>query len=146
MSWCGDSVLMNHTLPLPITLQVNELVEFENTIYEVSDSVTISANSFCCCYYYYLLLSNSHIFILLFVLSIQKRLAKEARAQEIQAKNASVGKKVKEPPASKTMKSRGEASFYKVTCKVWCTPHLEISKHTMLSYLHNMHCFDSLPL
>ncbi|CAB4281772.1 unnamed protein product [Prunus armeniaca] len=47
----------------------------------------------------------------------EKRLAKEARAQEIQAKNASVGKKVKEPPASKTMKSRGEASFYKVTCK-----------------------------
>lgn len=49
---------------------------------------------------------------------IQKRLAKEARAQEIQAKNAALGKKVKEPAAPKTFKGRGEASFYRVTCKV----------------------------
>lgn len=49
---------------------------------------------------------------------MQKRLAKEARAQETQAKNATLGKKVKEPPVSKGMKGRGEASFYKVTCKV----------------------------
>ncbi|XP_062170901.1 DNA topoisomerase 6 subunit B [Alnus glutinosa] len=47
----------------------------------------------------------------------EKRLAKQARAQETQAKNASLGKKVKEPPVSKGMKGRGEASFYKVTCK-----------------------------
>ncbi|KAG7948009.1 hypothetical protein I3843_14G124200 [Carya illinoinensis] len=47
----------------------------------------------------------------------EKRLAKEARAQETQAKNATLGKKVKEPPVSKGMKGRGEASFYKVTCK-----------------------------
>lgn len=47
----------------------------------------------------------------------EKRLAKQARVQEIQAKNASLGKKVKEPPVSKGMKGRGEASFYKVTCK-----------------------------
>lgn len=49
---------------------------------------------------------------------MQKRLAKEARAQELQAKNAAVGKKVKETPASKGTKGRGEASFYRVTCKV----------------------------
>ncbi|XP_048228903.1 DNA topoisomerase 6 subunit B isoform X2 [Ricinus communis] len=47
----------------------------------------------------------------------EKRLAKEARAQEIQAKNAALGRKVKEQPAAKGMKGRGEASFYKVTCK-----------------------------
>ncbi|KAM1039466.1 hypothetical protein TB2_028412 [Malus domestica] len=47
----------------------------------------------------------------------EKRLAKEARAQELQAKNASSGKMVKEPPAAKTIKGRGEASFYRVTCK-----------------------------
>uniref|UniRef100_A0A2N9HG37 DNA topoisomerase 6 subunit B n=1 Tax=Fagus sylvatica TaxID=28930 RepID=A0A2N9HG37_FAGSY len=47
----------------------------------------------------------------------EKRLAKEARAQEIQAKNALLGKKVKETPASKGMKGRGDASFYRVTCK-----------------------------
>lgn len=52
---------------------------------------------------------------------MQKRLAKEVRAQEIQAKNAAVGKKVKEPSTAKGMKGRGEASFYKVTCKVWFT-------------------------
>lgn len=47
----------------------------------------------------------------------EKRLAKEARAQEIQAKNALLGKKVKETPASKGMKGRGDASFYRVICK-----------------------------
>ncbi|KAK8515634.1 hypothetical protein V6N13_139394 [Hibiscus sabdariffa] len=47
----------------------------------------------------------------------EKRLAKEARAQEIQAKNAALGKKVKEPAVSKGAKGRGEASFYRVTCK-----------------------------
>lgn len=50
---------------------------------------------------------------------MQKRLAKEARAQEIQAKNIALGKKVKDLPTSKSMKGRGEASFYRVTCKVW---------------------------
>ncbi|KAI5413549.1 DNA topoisomerase 6 subunit B, variant 2 [Lathyrus oleraceus] len=47
----------------------------------------------------------------------EKRLAKEARAQELQAKHASLGKKVKDTPASKGIKGRGEASFYRVTCK-----------------------------
>ncbi|MFQ6667939.1 hypothetical protein Gotur_033787, partial [Gossypium turneri] len=47
----------------------------------------------------------------------EKRLAKEARAQEIQAKNAAVGKKVKEHAVSKSSKGRGEASFYRVTCR-----------------------------
>ncbi|EOY32515.1 hypothetical protein QUC31_019381 [Theobroma cacao] len=47
----------------------------------------------------------------------EKRLAKEARAQEIQAKNAALGKKVKESAAPKSVKGRGEASFYRVTCK-----------------------------
>ncbi|KAM3741063.1 hypothetical protein ACB098_08G147400 [Castanea mollissima] len=47
----------------------------------------------------------------------ERRLAKEAKAQEIQAKNAALGKKVKENTASKGMKGRGEASFYRVTCK-----------------------------
>ncbi|XP_064973716.1 DNA topoisomerase 6 subunit B-like isoform X2 [Musa acuminata AAA Group] len=46
-----------------------------------------------------------------------KRLAKEARMQEIQAKNVALGKKLKEPPAIKSGKGRGEASFFKVTCK-----------------------------
>ncbi|CAA2965583.1 DNA topoisomerase 6 subunit B isoform X1 [Olea europaea subsp. europaea] len=46
----------------------------------------------------------------------EKRLAKEARLQEIQAKNASVGKKVKVPTTTKPLKSR-EASYYRVTCK-----------------------------
>ncbi|OAP01868.1 TOP6B [Arabidopsis thaliana] len=46
-----------------------------------------------------------------------KRLAKEARASEIQAKNLASGKKNKEPGVSKVLKARGEASFYKVTCK-----------------------------
>ncbi|KAL6204070.1 hypothetical protein ACLB2K_021339 [Fragaria x ananassa] len=47
----------------------------------------------------------------------EKRLAKEAQAQELQAKNASLGKKTKEPAAPKTMKGRGGAAFYRVTCK-----------------------------
>ncbi|XP_050221916.1 DNA topoisomerase 6 subunit B [Mercurialis annua] len=47
----------------------------------------------------------------------EKRLAKEARTQEIQAKNAALGKKVKDQSAAKGMKGRGEASFYRVTCK-----------------------------
>ncbi|MBA0700117.1 hypothetical protein Goari_001687, partial [Gossypium aridum] len=47
----------------------------------------------------------------------EKRLAKEARAQEIQAKNAALGKKVKEHTVSKSSKGRGEASFYRVTCR-----------------------------
>ncbi|XVF47461.1 hypothetical protein PTKIN_Ptkin03bG0110400 [Pterospermum kingtungense] len=47
----------------------------------------------------------------------EKRLAKEARALEIQAKNAALGKKVKEHAAPKSIKGRGEASFYRVTCK-----------------------------
>ncbi|KAA8549565.1 hypothetical protein F0562_001417 [Nyssa sinensis] len=47
----------------------------------------------------------------------EKRLAKEARYQEIQAKNAALGKKVKEQPAPKAIKGRGEASFFRVTCK-----------------------------
>ncbi|KAL9234756.1 hypothetical protein vseg_009587 [Gypsophila vaccaria] len=46
----------------------------------------------------------------------EKRLAKEARDQEIQAKNAASGKKVKDI-MSRAMKGRGEASFYRVTCK-----------------------------
>lgn len=50
---------------------------------------------------------------------LQKRLAKEARIQEMQAKNAALGKKVKESAAVKAIKGRGEASYYKVTCKVW---------------------------
>lgn len=48
----------------------------------------------------------------------EKRLAKEARLQEIQAKNASLGKKVKEPSTNtKGPKGRGETSFFKVICK-----------------------------
>ncbi|KAG5566226.1 hypothetical protein RHGRI_001986 [Rhododendron griersonianum] len=47
----------------------------------------------------------------------EKRLAKEARNQEIQAKNAALGKKVKEPAAAKGIRGRGEASFYRVICK-----------------------------
>lgn len=37
----------------------------------------------------------------------ERRLAKEARAQELQAKNAALGKKVKEPSATKGAKGRG---------------------------------------
>lgn len=47
----------------------------------------------------------------------EKRLAKEARDQEIQAKNTTLGKKLKETPASKAVKGRGDASFFRVTCK-----------------------------
>ncbi|KAI7746231.1 hypothetical protein M8C21_017696, partial [Ambrosia artemisiifolia] len=43
----------------------------------------------------------------------EKRLAKEARFQEVQAKNAALGKKVKEPTSAKGIKGRGEASFYR---------------------------------
>ncbi|CAM0950876.1 unnamed protein product [Alopecurus aequalis] len=46
----------------------------------------------------------------------EKRLAKEARFQETQAKNAALGKKVKDAPAARG-KGRGEASFFRVTCK-----------------------------
>lgn len=76
--------------------------------------------------------------MLSFVFWHQKRLAKQARVQEIQAKNASLGKKVKEPPVSKGMKGRGEASFYKVTCKV--------CQLSILTFYHvcNFHCLDLL--
>ncbi|KAL3519195.1 hypothetical protein ACH5RR_021784 [Cinchona calisaya] len=47
----------------------------------------------------------------------EKRLAKEARVQEVQAKNANLGKKLKETVAAKASKGRGEASYYRVTCK-----------------------------
>jgi DNA topoisomerase VI B subunit len=47
----------------------------------------------------------------------EKRLAKEARIQENQAKNLALGKKVKDPTTTKAIKGRGEASFYRVTCK-----------------------------
>ncbi|KAI3984321.1 hypothetical protein MKX01_011275 [Papaver californicum] len=46
----------------------------------------------------------------------EKRRAKEARDQETQTKNIAAGKKVK-GPAQKAMKGRGEASFFRVTCK-----------------------------
>ncbi|RAL39918.1 hypothetical protein DM860_008058 [Cuscuta australis] len=46
----------------------------------------------------------------------EKRLAKEARLQEIQAKSAASGKKVKEATTVKANRSR-EASYYCVTCK-----------------------------
>ncbi|GJM99710.1 hypothetical protein PR202_ga16837 [Eleusine coracana subsp. coracana] len=46
----------------------------------------------------------------------EKRLAKEARFQETQAKNAALGKKVKEAPTVRA-KGRGEAAFFRVTCK-----------------------------
>ncbi|XP_059281847.1 DNA topoisomerase 6 subunit B isoform X2 [Lycium ferocissimum] len=46
----------------------------------------------------------------------EKRLAKEARHLEIQAKNAALGKKVKDSAATKAAKGR-EASYYRVTCK-----------------------------
>ncbi|CAN6440368.1 unnamed protein product [Victoria cruziana] len=47
----------------------------------------------------------------------EKRLAKEAHEQEVQAKNISLGKKTKETPALKITKGRVEASFFRVTCK-----------------------------
>lgn len=46
----------------------------------------------------------------------EKRLAKEAREQEIHAKNVALGKKIKES-AAKAGKARGEASFFRVICK-----------------------------
>ncbi|KAL5201859.1 hypothetical protein ABZP36_036213 [Zizania latifolia] len=46
----------------------------------------------------------------------EKRLAKEAQFQETQAKNAALGKKVKEAPAVRG-KGRGEAAIFRVTCK-----------------------------
>ncbi|CAM8964552.1 unnamed protein product [Rhodiola kirilowii] len=47
----------------------------------------------------------------------EKRLAKEARHQEMQVKKAALSKTLKEPAAAKGMKGRGEASIYKVSCK-----------------------------
>eukprot|EP00252_Welwitschia_mirabilis_P003041 TRINITY_DN13100_c0_g1_i1.p1 TRINITY_DN13100_c0_g1~~TRINITY_DN13100_c0_g1_i1.p1 ORF type:complete len:676 (-),score=156.66 TRINITY_DN13100_c0_g1_i1:550-2577(-) len=47
----------------------------------------------------------------------EKRLAKEAREQEKLAKLAALGKKSKETPAARGVKGRGEASFFKVTCR-----------------------------
>ncbi|KAK1390776.1 DNA topoisomerase 6 subunit B [Heracleum sosnowskyi] len=47
----------------------------------------------------------------------EKRLAKEARIQENQAKLAALGKKLKEPTSAKVIKGRAQASFYRVTCK-----------------------------
>lgn len=81
---------------------------------ELSASVIVSISSFVF-FYNYLLLINSTCYLFPY---IQKRLAKEAQAQELQAKNASLGKKMKEPAAPKTMKGRGGAAFYRVTCKV----------------------------
>lgn len=46
----------------------------------------------------------------------EKRLAKEARLQEIQAKNVALGKKGKTAAVAKPIKSR-EASYYRVVCK-----------------------------
>lgn len=46
----------------------------------------------------------------------EKRLAKEARLLEVQAKNAALGKKGKDPVATKAAKGR-DASYYRVTCK-----------------------------
>lgn len=66
----------------------------------------------------------SHLLIVL-NFSFQKRLAKEARFQEAQAKNAAVGKKVKAPTAVKPIKSR-EASYYRVTCKVKTNTFLQL--------------------
>lgn len=68
-----------------------------------------------------LLLFSSFFFLTSFFtlrLSLsQKRLAKEARDLEIQLKNPVSSKKPKEPTA-KPVRGRGEASFYRVTCKV----------------------------
>ncbi|KAH0693046.1 hypothetical protein KY285_020143 [Solanum tuberosum] len=46
----------------------------------------------------------------------EKRLAKESQVL-VQAKNVALGKKVKDPAATKAARSR-EASYYRVTCKV----------------------------
>uniref|UniRef100_A0A1D1XH11 DNA topoisomerase 6 subunit B n=1 Tax=Anthurium amnicola TaxID=1678845 RepID=A0A1D1XH11_9ARAE len=47
----------------------------------------------------------------------EKRLAKEARAQEIEAKKAALGKKFKDPIVTKGAKGRGDTSFFRVACK-----------------------------
>ncbi|KAF3325917.1 DNA topoisomerase 6 subunit B [Carex littledalei] len=47
----------------------------------------------------------------------EKRLAKEAKIQESQAKNLALGKKVKESVTGNKTKSRGETAYFKVTCK-----------------------------
>ncbi|KAH0652713.1 hypothetical protein KY289_030391 [Solanum tuberosum] len=52
---------------------------------------------------------------------VYKRLSKEARVLEIQAKNVALGKKVKDPAATKAARS-GEGSYYRVTCKVMGAP------------------------
>jgi predicted membrane protein len=90
-------------------------------------------------FFFFFFFFQSYLFTMLsFVFWHQKRLAKQARAQETQAKNASLGKKVKEPPVSKGMKGRGEASFYKVTCKV--------CQLSILTFYHvcNFRCLDLL--
>ncbi|KAK6925690.1 hypothetical protein RJ641_007409 [Dillenia turbinata] len=51
------------------------------------------------------------------VADMSKEMKTEARAQEIQAKNAALGRKIKEPVAPKGIKGRGDASFYRVTSK-----------------------------
>lgn len=65
-----------------------------------------------------MILKSETVFNYLLFSYSQKRLAKEARTQEIQAKNAALGKKIKEPASAKGIKGRGEASFYRVACKV----------------------------
>lgn len=87
------------------------------------DQFVLCQSNLYCCSHVCNFLKLSRLFLYGFVcltlsLLVQKRLAKEARAQELQAKNASLGKKVKDTPASKGIKGRGEASFYRVTCKV----------------------------
>ncbi|KAH0654386.1 hypothetical protein KY289_032064 [Solanum tuberosum] len=57
----------------------------------------------------------------------EKRLANEARVLEIQAKNVALGKKVKDPAATKAVKGR-EASYYRVTCKSLPLSSLQITK------------------
>lgn len=52
------------------------------------------------------------------ICAMKKRLAKEVREQEKQAKALAAGKKLKESTVAKTGKGRGDTSFFKVTCKV----------------------------
>lgn len=61
---------------------------------------------------------------------MQKRLAKEARDQEKQAKAIAAGKKVKESLA-RSGSRRGDTSFFKVTCKV-LTPKQAINTSNIL--------------
>lgn len=68
--------------------------------------------------YFAMILNSETVFNYLLFSYSQKRLAKEARTQEIQAKNAALGKKIKDPTSAKGIKGRGEASFYRVACKV----------------------------